>query len=321
MNMAKFHINKHGVPAPCKAKDGNCPFGGGEKHFDNLEDAQNYATEQNENEFGILCGINILSGERLEDLRNRRFYERYNQGSGEFNQKEFSSEVNKFMSESVLDEVRDNDYKNVLVKTMSKNGEYILSHYVEDELKEVMKNKEPNYFSKKDYNKVLSSSIEKGVERYITDFAKPHVKQKYKRYKGKAQEILKANYGDKVNNEDIEIKMNTHINNLSSRLDLINEAIENEPPGYSQDVLSNQRSEIAQELYSARDLLDNLNDSQDDIERMNKYSKDWGKQVSQMAIEKSGENGNLDKFREYSRKTTLESNLFYKTIAKKFNWK
>ena len=319
--MSKFHINKHGVPAPCKAKPGNCPFGGGEKHFDNLEDAQNYATEQNENEFGILGGINILSGERLEDLRNRRFYERYNQGSGEFNQKEFSSEVNNFMSESVLDELRDHDYKNVLVETMSKNGEYILSYYVEDELKEVMKNKEPNYFSKKDYNKVLSSSIEKGVERYITDFAKPHVKQKYKRYKKKAQEILKANYGDKVNNEDIEIKMNTHINNLSSRLDLINEAVENEPPGYSQDVLSNQRSEIAQELYSARDLLDNLKDSQDDIERMNKYSKDWGKQVSQMAIEKSGENGNLDKFREYSRKTTLESNLFYKTIAKKFNWK
>ena len=26
--MAKFHINKHGVPAPCKAKPGNCPLGG-----------------------------------------------------------------------------------------------------------------------------------------------------------------------------------------------------------------------------------------------------------------------------------------------------
>lgn len=318
--MAKFHINKKGVPALCRAKDGNCPFGGGEKHFDNLEDAQNYVTEQNENKFGILSGINILSEERLEDFRNKRFYERYNRGSGEFNQKEFSSEINNFISENLLDDVRDNNPKNVLVETMGENGEYVLSHYVEDELKEVMKNKEPIYFNKEDYNKVLSSSIEKGVERYITDFAKPHVEQKYKRYKGEAQEILKANYGDEVNNEDIERKMNTHINNISSRLDLINEAVKNEPPGYSQDLLAIQRSNIAQELYSAIDLLDNLNYSQDSIESMNRYSKDWEKQISQMVIEKSSENGTLDKFREYSRKTTLESNLFYKTIAKKFNW-
>lgn len=31
--MARFHINKHGVPAPCKAKSGNCPLGGDEKHY------------------------------------------------------------------------------------------------------------------------------------------------------------------------------------------------------------------------------------------------------------------------------------------------
>lgn len=173
--MAKFHINKHGVPAPCRATKGNCPLGGDKNHFDNLEDAWNYVTEKNKNEFGILSGINIVSEESQEDFRNKKFYERYNQGSGEFNQKEFRSEINNFISENLLDDVRENNPKNVLVETMGENGEYVLSHYVEDELKEVMKNKEPNYFSKKDYNKVLSSSIEKGVERYITDFAKPNV--------------------------------------------------------------------------------------------------------------------------------------------------
>jgi hypothetical protein len=35
--MSKFHINKHGVLALCKAREGNCPLGGdtdGKNHFD-----------------------------------------------------------------------------------------------------------------------------------------------------------------------------------------------------------------------------------------------------------------------------------------------
>ena len=56
--MSKFHINKHGVPAPCKAKEGNCPLGGdtGEKnHFDTQEEAQAAADKMNEGEFGIFA--------------------------------------------------------------------------------------------------------------------------------------------------------------------------------------------------------------------------------------------------------------------------
>lgn len=41
--MSKFHINKHGVPAPCRAKEGNCPLGGEESHFKSQEDAQAHA--------------------------------------------------------------------------------------------------------------------------------------------------------------------------------------------------------------------------------------------------------------------------------------
>lgn len=54
----KFHINKNGVPAPCKATKGNCPLGGDESHFDNLEEAQNYADRQNEKAQGLLpCSV------------------------------------------------------------------------------------------------------------------------------------------------------------------------------------------------------------------------------------------------------------------------
>lgn len=55
--MAKFHINKHGVPAPCHAKKGNCPLGGNtgdENHFDSAEEAQAHVDQVNESKHGIL---------------------------------------------------------------------------------------------------------------------------------------------------------------------------------------------------------------------------------------------------------------------------
>lgn len=55
--MSKFHINKHGVPAPCKATKGNCPLGGEEQHFDSQEAAQEYADKINAEEHGVLPGI------------------------------------------------------------------------------------------------------------------------------------------------------------------------------------------------------------------------------------------------------------------------
>lgn len=52
--MSKFHINKHGLPAPCKAQKGNCPYGGSESHYDSIEEAQRVADNLNKNEFGLL---------------------------------------------------------------------------------------------------------------------------------------------------------------------------------------------------------------------------------------------------------------------------
>lgn len=52
--MTKFHINKHGVPAPCKATKGNCPLGGDETHFSSKEEAQVAADEINAAKYGHL---------------------------------------------------------------------------------------------------------------------------------------------------------------------------------------------------------------------------------------------------------------------------
>lgn len=58
--MAKFHINKHGVPAPCKAKPGNCPLGGDETHFGSREEAQEAIDKINEEKHGLLSEMNTI---------------------------------------------------------------------------------------------------------------------------------------------------------------------------------------------------------------------------------------------------------------------
>ena len=52
--MSKFHINKKGVPAPCKAIKGKCPLGDSDSHYESKEEAQKAADEQNKSEFGII---------------------------------------------------------------------------------------------------------------------------------------------------------------------------------------------------------------------------------------------------------------------------
>jgi len=52
--MSKFHINKHGVPAPCRAKKGNCPLGGDETHFSSEKEAQKYIDEKNERDYDLM---------------------------------------------------------------------------------------------------------------------------------------------------------------------------------------------------------------------------------------------------------------------------
>lgn len=54
--MTKFHNGPNG-PGVCKAKKGNCPFGGDDSHFDNIEDAQEAFDKKQEAENELLPGI------------------------------------------------------------------------------------------------------------------------------------------------------------------------------------------------------------------------------------------------------------------------
>jgi hypothetical protein len=55
--MAKYHINKNGKPAICRAKEGNCPLGNSDSHFASKEDAQAFVDKQEKQKHGLLPGV------------------------------------------------------------------------------------------------------------------------------------------------------------------------------------------------------------------------------------------------------------------------
>lgn len=55
--MSKFHINKKGVPAPCRAKNGNCPLGGDAQHFPTKEAAEEFVANEMSKKHGLLGGV------------------------------------------------------------------------------------------------------------------------------------------------------------------------------------------------------------------------------------------------------------------------
>lgn len=71
--MSKFHINKNGVPAPCRATKRKCPLGGEsgtESHFDSKEEAQEEADKRNQSEFGLISSVDSPSNEGGEENKS-----------------------------------------------------------------------------------------------------------------------------------------------------------------------------------------------------------------------------------------------------------
>lgn len=135
--MSKFHINKHGVPAPCKATKGNCPLGGdsgSEGHFDSKEDAQAYADKKNQQEHGITP--EVLASRESSDIQvsqedfDAAFQDSYeggdvNQVTGislqEFEEDYNNNEEYERIYNQIPDSVKDSDDKANTVVIPEKN--------------------------------------------------------------------------------------------------------------------------------------------------------------------------------------------------------
>lgn len=69
--MAKYHIDKHGMPALCTAKSRPCPLG---EHFDTEAEAMSYAQNQMQKEFGLLANKEVQVNKMIEDLKAKNDY-------------------------------------------------------------------------------------------------------------------------------------------------------------------------------------------------------------------------------------------------------
>ena len=61
----KWHNGPNG-PGRCRAKQGNCPFGGEDSHFNSLQEAEQAYKPVNEQEFDMLPGIKRLTIGKLK---------------------------------------------------------------------------------------------------------------------------------------------------------------------------------------------------------------------------------------------------------------
>lgn len=68
--MTKYHIKKDGTPGVCRAKNGNCPLGGSESHYDSMNEAQEAAQLQMEEKYGVISE-QIDYDEKLDSLKKK----------------------------------------------------------------------------------------------------------------------------------------------------------------------------------------------------------------------------------------------------------
>lgn len=57
--MTKYHINKDGVPAVCKARTRPCPLGGEEAHFGSKKEAEAFVQNKMKKEHGLLTTLSL----------------------------------------------------------------------------------------------------------------------------------------------------------------------------------------------------------------------------------------------------------------------
>ena len=70
--MARYHINKKGVPAICHAQSGKCPLGGTNEHYPSAEAAQSAIDKQNAQNFAIESDFKTAAKHALSGEVNRK---------------------------------------------------------------------------------------------------------------------------------------------------------------------------------------------------------------------------------------------------------
>lgn len=149
--MTKYHIDKNGKPAICRATKRPCPLGGADVHFDSIEDAQAYADEQNAKEFGLLhqrpkvkASNDYVNNELYINVGDKPldidYY--YDTGATSFDEVADAGELYKFDLQEYADDVMDG------YESLDENGKKELLDAIE-------------------YNDWIASGNEGSVEDYV----------------------------------------------------------------------------------------------------------------------------------------------------------
>lgn len=98
----KYHVNPNtGVPGRCRAKEGNCPYGGADSHFDTYSEAQQHAQSNLESKHGLLPSSELDKAESIieETLTKQEKYKSYFDGMTE---KEVCNELRNTKDEDLV---------------------------------------------------------------------------------------------------------------------------------------------------------------------------------------------------------------------------
>lgn len=207
--MSKYHINKHGVPAVCRAKNGNCPLGGDESHFNTQEEAQEHADKINEQEHSLLPGVKEnnrfgMDKAKFDNLRSKAVFMSYENENGE--EESLDGNVQSVNWEDNTITVRNkDDFKDEREINLNDVSEFEASEH--------------NYFSKEHKQELRDKNRPQDSFRFseekLKEFEDQYVVVNYddKKFDGK---VIDSNYVDRNNsgliieNEDGEVK---HIKN------------------------------------------------------------------------------------------------------------
>lgn len=114
--MAKYHINGNGEVKPCRAREGNCPFGGFLDHYTSKEAAQERADWQNR--LDAMPPLSKEKQKRLDGLHDRFNDKQKKDGERILKEHDLSTEE----LEVVLDYGRNLVQRNTIINTLEGNG-------------------------------------------------------------------------------------------------------------------------------------------------------------------------------------------------------
>lgn len=207
--MSKYHINKHGAPAVCRAKNGNCPLGGEDSHFSTQEEAQEYVDKINEQEHSLLPGVKEnkrfgMDKAKFDNLRNKAVFMTYKNENGKEENLDGNVQSVNWEDNTIIVRNKD-DFKDEREINLNDVSEFKGSKY--------------NYFSKEHKQELRDRNRPQDIFRFseekLKKFEDKYVVVKYddKKFDGKvigSHYIDRNNSGLIIENEAGEVK---HIKN------------------------------------------------------------------------------------------------------------